>query len=514
MDRLREGWRGLLALVIIAAGAFAVWQFFWREQPARYELQTVEVSRGSIERSISATGSVEALVTVDVSSQLSGQISEVNVDFNSPVAHGAVLAVIDPRTFAARVASAEANLAIARTDVSVREASILKAKALLDQAQRSAERQRTLAVTKATPAATLDTAETQLATAKADLQVAHAQLDTARATVTQREADLSQAKLDLDRTQIRSPIDGVVIARNIDLGSTVAASLQAPVLFQIAQDLKQIQILVLVDEADIGSVETGQSVTFTVDAFPERVFDGNVAQVRIAGTTTNNVVTYTVVVRAQNAQQKLLPGMTATVRIVTGTRRDVLRVPNEAVRFSPPKDLKTTQAAVRPNRDEAIIATLSDKLKLTAKQTEKFREGMAAARRSREQRNAAPRDTGDGANETSTEVSARRGALARPTSSSAPERQGRISQVLEGILMPEQMTAFKALRDEWRDSTSPANVWTQTPGGLRPHRLLLGLSDDSFSEVLRGELRQGDRVVTRARQDGGDESDRRGRRGR
>jgi HlyD family secretion protein len=362
MDRLREGWRGLLALVIIAAGAFAVWQFFWREQPARYELQTVEVSRGSIERSISATGSVEALVTVDVSSQLSGQISEVNVDFNSPVAHGAVLAVIDPRTFAARVASAEANLAIARTDVSVREASILKAKALLDQAQRSAERQRTLAVTKATPAATLDTAETQLATAKADLQVAHAQLDTARATVTQREADLSQAKLDLDRTQIRSPIDGVVIARNIDLGSTVAASLQAPVLFQIAQDLKQIQILVLVDEADIGSVETGQSVTFTVDAFPERVFDGNVAQVRIAGTTTNNVVTYTVVVRAQNAQQKLLPGMTATVRIVTGTRRDVLRVPNEAVRFSPPKDLKTTQAAVRPNRDEAIIATLSDKL--------------------------------------------------------------------------------------------------------------------------------------------------------
>jgi hypothetical protein len=169
---------------------------------------------------------------------------------------------------------------------------------------------------------------------------------------------------------------------------------------------------------------------------------------------------------------------------------------------------------VRPNRDEAIIATLSDKLKLTAKQTEKFREGMAAARRSREQRNAAPRDTGDGANETSTEVSARRGALARPTSSSAPERQGRISQVLEGILMPEQMTAFKALRDEWRDSTSPANVWTQTPGGLRPHRLLLGLSDDSFSEVLRGELRQGDRVVTRARQDGGDESDRRGRRGR
>ena len=326
MEPLRKSrpLRLLLVLLVVGAGAFAVWRYAWQPDRATYDIQTVDLSTGSIERSISATGSVQALVTVSVSSQLSGQISELNADFNSKVAKDTSLAVIDPRTFAARVASAEANLAIAKTTVTVQEATIVKAQALLDQAQRGVERQKALAATNATPQATLETAETLVETAKADLQVADAQLANAKATIAQREADLAQAKLDLDRTQIRSPIDGVVIARNIDLGATVAASLQAPILFQIAQDLKQIQILVLVDEADIGSIGTGQDVTFTVDAFPDRVFSGKVSQVRIAGTTTNNVVTYTVVVSAENPQQKLLPGMTATVRIITGTRAERL----------------------------------------------------------------------------------------------------------------------------------------------------------------------------------------------
>ena len=517
MDRRRGSrglWRLLVALVIIVGGGLATWQFAWGEKEASYDVETVELSRGSVERSISATGSVEALVTVDVSSQLSGQISAVNVDFNSPVAKGDILAALDPRTFQARVASSEASLAIAKTTVAVQDASIVKAKALLDQAQRAVERQRTLAASNSTPAATLDTAETQLSTAKADVQVAEAQLANARANVDQGNADLSQAKLDLDRAQLRSPIDGVVIARNIDPGGTVAASLQAPILFQIAQDLKQIQILVLVDEADIGAIETDQDVTFTVDAFPDRVFNGKVAQVRIAGTTTNNVVTYTVVVRAQNPRQKLLPGMTATVRIITGTRRDVLRVPNEAVRFSPPKGLKTTEPAERPNRDDAIVASLSERLKLTDEQTEKFRAGMAATRLSRQERSARPRNgNGNGGSDvdTSTQVSARSGTGSRsPSSGSAPERRGRLTRVLEGVLTPEQMTEFKAARDEWRDSTRPANVWTETPNGLQPHRLLLGLADESFSEVMRGELKDGDKVVTRARRDGAGDTSKRG----
>jgi HlyD family secretion protein len=510
MDRTRASrgyWGVLLALLLVAGGALAAWRFAWSERRASFEIQTAELSTGSIERSISATGAVEALVTADVSSQLSGQMSKVNVDFNSPVKQDETLAELDPRTFAAKVASAEANLAIAKTTVAVQEATIVKAKALLEQAQSTLSRQKTLAASNSTPAATLEQAETATETAKADVQVAEAQLANARATVTQRESDLAQAKLDLDRTQIRSPIDGVVIARNIDPGGTVAASLQAPVLFQIAQDLTQIQILVLVDEADIGSVETGHDVTFTVDAFPDRVFRGKVAQVRIAGTTTNNVVTYTVVVRAQNPQQRLLPGMTATVRIVTGTRRDVLRVPNEAVRFTPSNGLKKTQAAERPNRDDAIVASLSERLKLTPEQSEKFRAGMAATRRTGRPDRASREGAADGDDDasTSTQVPARERGEGRGRSEDggATERRGRMTRVLEGILTPEQMTAFQAAREEWRDNTRPANVWVQTPEGLQPHRLLLGLADESFSEVLRGELKAGASVVTRARRNGG-----------
>jgi HlyD family secretion protein len=496
-------WRGLLVLIAIVAGAFIAWKFAWSESEAGYEIQTVELSKGSIERSISATGSVQALVTADVSSQLSGQISEVNVDFNSQVKKDDPLASIDPRTFAARVASAEATLAISRTTVTVQEATIVKAKALLDQAQRALERQQALAANNSTPAATLEAAETALATARADLEVAEAQLANARATVTAREADLSQSKLDFDRTKIRSPIDGAVIARNINPGATVAASLQAPILFQIAQDLEQIQILVLVDEADIGSIETGQSVSFTVDAFPDRVFSGQVAQVRIAGATTANVVTYTVVVSAQNPKQKLLPGMTATVRIITGTRSDVLRIPNEAVRFSPPKGLKTTTRPERPNRDEAIISSLTERLNLTPEQVEKLRSVMAATRRTRgEGGGTRPRD-GASDDDTSTEVEPRpRGDTAGKANGGA-ERRGRITRILEGILTPEQMAAYKAQREERRDNTRPAIVWTQSPDGLQPHRVVLGLSDESFSEVMRADLKEGDKVVTRARRDGG-----------
>lgn len=504
-------WRTPMVLSLAFVGVFAVWNYLWREPAAHFDIQAVELSRGSIERSISATGSVQALVKVDISSQLSGQLAQVNVDFNSPVKKDDSLAVIDPRTFAARVASAEANLAIATTNVAVQEASIVKSKALRDQAERALQRQKSLAATQATSVAALDVAQTQFDTAVADVRVAQSQLANASATVSQREADLAQAKLDLDRTQIRAPIDGVVITRNVDLGSTVAASLQAPVLFQIAQDLTQVQILVLVDEADIGAIETGQDVTFTVDAFPDRVFAGKVAQVRIAGASNNNVVTYTVVVRAQNPQQKLLPGMTATVRIITGTRREVLRVANEAVRFTPPQGLRTTRAAERPNRDEAIIASLSEKLKLTPQQTEKFRAGMAATQPAPEARQAAERRGPTGDDDASTRVAARPELARTSPVRSAPERRGRVTRVLEGILTAEQKTAYAALRDAWRDTTRPANVWRQTPKGLEPQRLLLGLADESFSEVVRGDLKEGDRVVTRARRDGASSSQRGGR---
>jgi HlyD family secretion protein len=496
--------RGLMALAALVVLLALSWLLFWGESAPAYTIQTTEVSRGVVERTISATGSVQALVTVDVSSQLSGQISEVRVDFNSPVNKGDTLAVIDPRTFSSKVASAEANLAIAKSNVAVQKAGVAKAVAMRGQAERALERQKKLIATRATAEATLDEAQTQFDTAAADVSVAAAQLENAEAGVTQKEAELAQSKLDLDRTAIRTPIDGVVIARNVDPGSTVAASLQAPVLFQIAQDLEQIEILVLVDEADIGAIEAGQDVTFTVDAFPGREFKGEVAQVRIAGETTSNVVTYTVVVRAQNPRQKLLPGMTATVRIITGRREDVLRVPNEAVRFVPPKDIPTTQRAERPNRDDAIVGSLSQKLAMTPEQVDRFKNGLAATRRERSAAGS-KRSTGGERERNAADAS---GATGKSI------RTGRISSVLDGILTDAQKALFATLREAWRDNTRPANLWQETPGGLKPHRVILGLVDEAYSEVLRADLKEGDTVVVRARPNGeaGGASSRRGER--
>jgi HlyD family secretion protein len=500
--RFRLG-RVLVLLLLGGAGA-AGWYYFYRETEPEFEILTVELTRGSIERSVSATGSVQALVTVDISSQLSGQISSVNVDFNSPVKQNDVLAVIDPRTFAARVQSAEANLAIARTNVDVQLANISKSRALVKQAERNLARQKLLAARDATPAATLEAAETALDTARADLQVAEAELANTAANVRQREAELAQARLDLDRTELRSPIDGVVISRAVDQGATVAASLQAPILFQIAQDLSQIQILALVDEADIGAIEAGNDVTFTVDAFPDQVFAGRVEQVRIAGTTTNNVVTYTVVVRADNPRQRLLPGMTATVRIITGTRRDVLRVANEAIRFMPPAGVQTAAASEQPDGDDNVAASLAERLELTVEQTEKLAAALAATRGGRGgQREGAP-GAGNGVVTTAAPGSAR--AAQQPAAAAiqnVPLNPGRLTRVLEGILTPEQMKRFMDMRAEEHETMRPALIWTPSPQGLQPHRVVLGLSDESFSEVVRAGLKEGTRVVTRVRAGGG-----------
>ncbi|MDX2264232.1 MAG: efflux RND transporter periplasmic adaptor subunit [Hyphomicrobiales bacterium] len=490
--------RPLVALLLVAAlGAGAYAYFTQGAQTREFAFEAAAVDKGSIERSVSATGSVQALITVDVSSQLSGQMSEVKVDFNSKVAKGDLLAKIDPQTFASRVASAEANLAIAKSNVLVQEATIAKSRALVEQAERDVARQRSLADRGNTPQATFENAETTLATAKADLQVAEANLANAKAVITQREAEVFQAKLDLSRTDIKSPIDGVVIGRNIDPGGTVAASLQAPVLFQIAQDLSQIQIETQVDEADIGAVEDGNAVTFTVDAYPDQTFTGKVAQVRIAGASVNNVVTYTVVVLAENPRQRLLPGMTATVRIVTGARADVLRVPNDAIRFTPPEDAPKTDEARRPNRDDAIVAQLSESLKLSPEQTERFRDALAASRT--EQREGAPGgNSAQGEGRGGERGEGERGQRAGPGARGA-QRQSRIARILDGILTPEQKKLFEELRAERRERMRPALVWIETPQGLEPRRIRIGLADESYSEVIGGKLEVGEKVVTRVR---------------
>jgi HlyD family secretion protein len=283
---------------------------------------------------------------VQISSQVSGQISELLVDFNSEVKQGQLIARLDPQTFEYRVRQAQADVEAARASVLTAQANVQsalaqvsRARVELAEARRDLDRKRDLLVQNFISPAEIDTAQSKVSTlteaikaADAQVAVARAQARNAEATVRQRQAQLSQSRVDLGRTEIRSPVDGIVIKRSVEVGQTVAASLQAPELFVIARNLQDMQVEAAIDEADISRVRMGQAVPFTIDAFPGRIFDGAVRQVRKAATSAQNVVTYTVVVGFANPGSLLLPGMTANVRIITDTREGVLKVPNAALR--------------------------------------------------------------------------------------------------------------------------------------------------------------------------------------
>ncbi|BGE87042.1 efflux RND transporter periplasmic adaptor subunit [Methylosinus sp. 3S-1] len=327
--------RTALALAIIFAGVFGWWRWLAADESAAGRFQTHPLGRGLVERSVTASGTVKALVTVDVGSQLSGPIIDMKADFNSQVKRGDLIAVIDRAPFEAKVQAASANLAIAKAEVARREAAMAKVQKQLGLLDRDVERYKALASSAGVSRQQLDQAQTQSDTTRHELGAARADLDSARATVVLRQAELDQAEINLHRTLIRSPIDGVVIDRRMQPGQTVTAEYQTPILFQIAQDLSQIQVLAQVDEADIGAVHRGDDVRFTVEAFPEESFAGVVDQIRLAAAKTSGVVTYTVVVRAQNRDMRLFPDMTATVRIITARREGVMIVRNEAIRFRP-----------------------------------------------------------------------------------------------------------------------------------------------------------------------------------
>ena len=262
-------------------------------------------------------------------------MSEVNVDYSSEVKKDQVLARIEPSTFESKVRQSEASVAVAKANVTLQQAAVERAEANLHKAELDLHRAQELVAKGAGAQVDSDTAIAAQQSAGADLDSARAQLENAKANVALNEATLDSARIDLERTYIRTPLDGVVVDRTVQVGQTVAASLQAPKLFTIAQDLNHVQIQAQVDEADIGQIASDDPVTFTVDAYPDVTFQGRVSQIRLAPTSLNNVVTYTVVIDAENPLGRLLPGMTATVSIVTGEHKDVVTVPSEALRYQP-----------------------------------------------------------------------------------------------------------------------------------------------------------------------------------
>lgn len=470
--------------------------------PISYE--TGQATRGTIRKIVSTSGPVRALVTVQVGSQLSGQIQVLKADFNTEVKAGDVMAVLDAKTYVAKLAQAKADLAMAKSQLTNQEAALQKAEAVQRQAERAIARQQTLAAKGVTSGAALDTATRDSEVAKADIAVIKAQIESANAQIVQRQAQLDQAQIDLDRTTIRSPIDGTVISRTVDVGQTVAASLQAPELFKIAQNLQRIRIEAQVNEADVGSVAEGNSVTFTVDAYPERQFDGRVVQVRLAATELNNVVTYPVIIEAANPDRKLFPGMTANAQVESARKDGVLRIPVDALRFRP-REGTAPVTSEADQRREQLLERLTSEIGLTPDQRRRVSDALTAMTAEMKAKGSAQPATPSFGGQPKQAQPAGGG------SGGGEEGRGRfmerIERIVAEVITPEQRPQFekwKAGREQRSGGSRPAarsaTIYVlSAAGALESRSIRVGLTDDQYAEVLGGGIKEGDRIVVRTR---------------
>ncbi len=353
----------LIAVLFLAAAAGGGWYWYGhRGATAETKYRLGKVERGLIQAVVVASGTLNAVTTVQVGSQVSGQILEILADFNSQVKKDQVIARIDPQSFELRVNQTRADVdasksavGVAQSNHAAQRAELSRVKVNLADAERDMNRKKVLVEKNFISPAELDKAKTvfdatreQQRAVEAQIMVAQSQVGSAEAAVKQRESLLKQAQVDLERTIIRAPVDGTVILRNVDAGQTVAASLQAPVLFTIARDLRDMQVEAAIDEADVGRLRVEQAASFTVDAFPRRSFSGQIRQIRKSPVNVQNVISYTVVISAANPDQSLLPGMTANVRVVVDSRDQALKVANAALRYRPVGAADAKPAAAAP----------------------------------------------------------------------------------------------------------------------------------------------------------------------
>ncbi|NNC97194.1 MAG: HlyD family efflux transporter periplasmic adaptor subunit [Gammaproteobacteria bacterium] len=481
-------------ILLIAAIAASVWFFALRDASTQadasaYSIETVKVERGDVARLVSASGTVRALTTVEVGSQVSGQITELNADFNSVVSKNQIIARLDPQSFESRVTSAEADVRSARANIDVQKAQIERAEANLALYRKEYARQQELYAQKLIPSSALEDAERQLTVGQSDLNVSKAQLRTVQASLAQRLASLESAKVDLERTIIRSPIDGVVIERNVDVGQTVAASLSAPVLFRIAKDLQEIRIDADVVEADIGGIDEGDTVTFDVDAYPDDKFSGVVEQVRLAAKELQNVVTYTVVIAAENRRSRLLPGMTANVEITAEKRQDVLRIADTAVRFKPTSN---GPQVIDGNTEDRGGPGAGRQGPNAGRNFSQMFEGMNL---DPERQAAIEHELSDDMREFWSSMSGN----AMATFDRNRMRQmmrARTNKILKKSLSPEEFKLFEKLQNA-RSSVRRIEVYSENPDGtLSKRSIAIGLSDGSYVEIRRG-AEEGDVFVSR-----------------
>ena len=467
----------LWILPLLAVLGAAAWYFTHQGDSApTYRLAKVE--KGPITATVSSTGTLNPVTSVQVGTQVSGQIKELFVDFNSQVKKGDLIARIDPETFTYRVRQAEA-------DVEAGRSALNRAQVSLANTQRDLARTKELVARNFVSPAELDRAQSTY-------DLAAAEVRTAQAVVQQRTAQLATAGVDLGRTEIRAPVDGVVIKRTVDVGQTVAATLQAPELFVIAKDLRDMQVETSIDEADVGRIRPGQRVTFTVDAFPGRTFNGEVRSVRKAAQNIQNVVTYIAIVSANNERGELLPGMTANVRIVTDTRDSVLKVPNGALRFRP-----AGAAADAPKAAEAADKSTGKSMAASGSPLTQFRERLVAELKldAEQQQRLEPvfteaRNKFMGLRDMPEEARAKAGAAIRAD----------LRAKVEEVLKPEQKARYAEIAAEFAGragggQATRGRLWVMDGGKPRSIDVRAGLSDGAMTEVSGDGVAEGLEVI-------------------
>jgi len=479
---------GAVALAVVGGG---LWYWKGRKaDAAEGAYRTAPVERGNIRVAISATGTLSAISTVTVGSQISGQVTDVRVDFNSPVKKGDVLARIDPKTYEAQIEQGTAQIASAR-------ASLAQAQATLRNADLDYQRKADLGTQKLV-------AQSDVDLARAARDQARAQLNSAQAQIIQQTASTQTTRVNLERTVIRSPVDGVVLTRSIEPGQTVAASLQAPELFTIAEDLRKMKIELAVDEADIGQVKVGQGVSFTVDAFPDRQFRGQVEQVRLAATTTNNVVTYPVVVTVDNEDETLLPGLTVNAEIEVSKRDNVLTVSNAALRYKPNDDSVAAAAPQGGSRGSGMadeLQRIAGTLKLKSEQQAAFDEALSAIRERQAARTAqAPQQSGGSVFGGGPPGGPRAGGNNGGGANMQAQMRQRMAERFQ-----QDFAAFRASLDadqqkRWDSelktllSAKRAPLYKLVAGKPQPVMVRIGASDGSSTEIA-GDIKEGDLIV-------------------
>ncbi len=499
----------LLVLVVFVALLAGVTLSFtvFAHKAADNQYYTEKIERGTIRTVVNATGTLQSVVTVQVGSQVSGQIEALYADYNSVVKRGQLLAKIDPRNFQAQVEDSKANLAAAEAhersaeaDLATQEANLASVKANVeatrvarDNDARVLVRNEDLFKSGLVAQNDLDTVKTaaEASAAKyrqalAAVSQAEAQVNSQKAQVGQALAQVAQAKADVDRSQLNldycniySPVDGVVISRSVDVGQTVAASLQAPLLFVIANDLTKMQVNASVDEADIGHVSDRSNVRFSVDAYPNETFSGKIAEIRLNPQTVQNVVTYSVIVDVNNTDLRLKPGMTANITITVDTRNDVVKIPNAALRYMPPGITRAKEAALEGDATEA------GEVPSSARQPQNAATSAGKA--------SSPSRSSKASNEAQASGSSEPGRNIPPHTASGAGASGFAE------LAPGQMWS-NAQKIHFppppRRMEKPAVIWIlDGESHPEPRHVLLGITDGTSTEMVSGTLKQGDQAI-------------------